>query len=197
MAINAAIFEKGYTYEQYQELVSRLTQEGKTSGTDQSEALIEYTKLNEQRMHRAAKTFKLQDETVAALRRIERPQYWVVLAEAWCGDAALNLPHIAAMAASNPNIQLRILLRDEHLPLMDQYLTNGGRAIPKLIAFDAETMDEQFQWGPRPAAAQQIVLDWKAAGGTDTNEKAVKVQKWYAKDRGKTIQEEFTVISNP
>lgn len=41
---------------------------------------------------------------------------------------------------------------------MDLHLTNGGRAIPKLIVFD-ENDNKIFQWGPRPVEAQNLLQD--------------------------------------
>ena len=37
------------------------------------------------------------------------------------------------MAELNPAITLRIVLRDQQPELMNEYLTNGAQAIPKLI----------------------------------------------------------------
>ncbi|GJM60052.1 thioredoxin family protein [Persicobacter diffluens] len=196
IAIPFEKIEQGYSYAEYRALTDQLLSEGKTTGDNQSEAMIEYTQLNVQRMKRAEKVFMLNEETEKHLQAIDRPIYWVVLSEAWCGDAALNLPAIAKMAEVNDHIKLSILLRDENPEVMDQYLTNGGRSIPKLIAVDAESGAELFTWGPRPAPAQQIVLDWKASGSTNPDEKNVAIQKWYAKDKGLTIQEEFIALLN-
>lgn len=44
-----------------------------------------------------------------------------MLTEGWCGDAAQNLPVINKIAEENPNINLKLVLRDENLELMDEF----------------------------------------------------------------------------
>ena len=39
---------------------------------------------------------------------------------------------------------------------MDHYLTNGSRSIPKLIAIDAVTGVELFNWDLDPKARKQL-----------------------------------------
>ncbi len=97
--------------------------------------MAEYTRLNQYRMHRLDKTVKLDLDLQQLAFQINAPQTWYVLTEAWCGDAAQNLPVIAKVAALNPHIKLTMLLREEHLEIMNEYLTHGGKSIPKLIAW--------------------------------------------------------------
>jgi hypothetical protein len=78
----------------------------------------------------------------------------MVLTEPWCGDSAFLLPVIAEAAALNDAVSLRILLRDDHLDVMDQYLTDGSRSIPKLVVLSNDGT-ERCTWGPRPDGAQQ------------------------------------------
>ncbi len=67
-----------------------------------------------------------------------------------------------SIANHNENIKIRYILRDENPEVMDDYLTNGGRSIPKLVALEEDTLEEQFTWGPRPQEVQQKMLDYKA-----------------------------------
>ena len=122
------------SYQEYITTVKELLAQGKSTGYEQSEALTNYSLLNDRRMKRLDKTIKLSIETVQEIKTIKEPQTWLVITEGWCGDAAQNLPVINKIAALNENIDLKLVLRDEHLELMDLFLTNGGRAIPKLIA---------------------------------------------------------------
>ena len=69
------------------------------------------------------------------------------------------------MAEVNSNINLQLVLRDENLELMDLFLTNGGRSIPKLIALDKD-LNILFTWGPRPQTATNMVLDYKTKHGS-------------------------------
>ena len=63
----------------------------------------------------------------------------MVISEGWCGDAAQILPVINKMALVSNKIEFRIVLRDENPALMDAFLTNGGKAIPKVIMIDNES----------------------------------------------------------
>ena len=63
----------------------------------------------------------------------------LVIAEDWCGDASNTVPIIAKLAARLPGLELRVILRDENPEVMDQYLTNGARSIPIVIALDEDS----------------------------------------------------------
>ncbi len=182
--------QKGITYNAYLELTETLVAQNKSSGSEQSDDLATYTKLNLQRMRRIGKTTTLLPELLKTLNQIDSPQIWLLLSETWCGDAAQNLPVINLMAEANPKIQLRILLRDQNLELMDAYLTNGARSIPKLICFDAVKNIELFNWGPRPAGAQTLAIELKHSGA-DKETKGLALQKWYAADKGISCQNEI------
>lgn len=186
-------FESGYTYSEYRELATNLLSKGNTTGPDQSEAMIEYTKLNEHRMSRLDKTIELDDELVSRLKKMPCGIRWVLLTEAWCGDAAQNVPILNKMAEASPSIELRLLLRDEHLDIMDQYLTNGGRSIPKLIILD-EDMNEIGTWGPRPKEIQDMVMENKRTSNMPYSEFSKVVQKWYAQNKGKELQREMIEV---
>ncbi|MBL7902261.1 MAG: thioredoxin family protein [Bacteroidia bacterium] len=180
-------------YSAYLSLTEKLVAENKTSGNEQREDLVAYTKLNLQRMQRIGKTTHLLPELVQTLQLIQQPQLWVIITETWCGDAAQNLPIIHLMAEKNPKIQVRIVLRDQHPELMDQYLTNGARSIPKLIVFDESGEKEFFNWGPRPKGAQELAMELKNQGA-DHETKALAVQKWYLADKGLSMQEEINTL---
>jgi len=153
---------------------------------------LDYLKLNWQRSHRIEKTYTVSDELRVTIEAITEPQLWMVLTEPWCGDSAQNLGYIIKMAACNPKIDLRILLRDQNLDIMDQYLTNGKRGIPKLVAFAADGK-ELFRWGPRPAAAQAIFDEGKAAG-QEKEEIMKAMHLWYGRNRGKALEQEFLAL---
>ncbi|HXB92130.1 MAG TPA: thioredoxin family protein [Puia sp.] len=193
--VDADYVDKAMTYEGYVRMMDDLLAEGKTTGPDQSEAYIHYTQLNQQRMHRLQKTTILLPAAKEAMIAVIRPQTWLVLTEAWCGDAAQSLPVIHALAKLNSLITLRLILRDENLGLMDQYLTNGvSRSIPKLIALDSLTKEELFTWGPRPAVLQETFLKMKADGVPYDHIKE-ELQRWYNKDRTASIQTELAGLA--
>jgi len=183
--------DKSLTYSAFKKLTEDLLAKNKTTGANQSADYIEYTKLNFQRMQRIEKTVHLQPEMIDALQNNPAPLYWVVLAEAWCGDVAQNLPIIAKMADAAPNIELCVLLRDENPEIMDAYLTNGGRSIPKLICLKQTDLSELGQWGPRPKTVQEMVLQHKKDQKETYAEFSKIVQMWYTKDKGISLQNEF------
>jgi hypothetical protein len=188
----ASSLEHGMGYPEYRGLIRNLLDQGKTTGPDQREELIHYTELNWQRMMRVEKTTSLTESVQQRFSRDLDPVVWLVLTEAWCGDAATNVPVLAAVADAHPNIRLALLLRDEHPAIMDQFLTNGGKAIPKLIALDSASGDVRYTWGPRPEPAQAMVRAWKAnPNGESYHDFAGRIQLWYAKDRSRTLQEEL------
>ena len=185
--------EKAMTFAEYEKLIDDLLADGKTTGTNQSEAMVGYGRLNRQRMTRLEKTIDLDETVRTVVRGNKRPMVWLVITEGWCGDAAQNVPVIEKIAAESDKIETRYILRDEHLDLMDRFLTNGARSIPKLIALDAETLEVLGSWGARPQAAQDLFSKMKADG----TEKAVileEMQRWYNADKGRSVQNEFEVL---
>ncbi len=184
--------KQAMSYEQYIDLVHQLLSEDKTTGPNQSEEMIAYTRLNVQRMRRLNKTIILDDLLVEKLSNLTKPWIWLVLTEAWCGDAAQNIPVLAKMAGQTANIKLHLLLRDEHPEIMEAYLTDGGRSIPKLICLTPD-LTEVGTWGPRPVAAQQIMAQYKTNPGIDKKVFIEAVQEWYAKDKTKSMQQEFVL----
>jgi len=189
--------EQYYSYNSFLRLMEDLVMAGKTTGIYQSASLIYFTKLNLQRLLRWDKTFQLSNETTATISSA-KPQIWWVITEAWCGDAAQTLPVINKMAeASSGNIKLRIIMRDEHTDIMNQYLTNGGRSIPKLIAI-GDNGNELFNWGPRPAAPQKMMMDWKSNNnGLTLDDIEKQIHLWYAKDKGISTEKELTNLLRP
>jgi hypothetical protein len=188
--ITKELIDSAYTYISYRTMVDERFANGETTGPIQSEYLLNYTKLNIQRMHRLDKTFDVAPEVNSRLQALTCDIYWLVLAEAWCGDAAQNLPILHKMAESSHHIHLRVLLRDEHLDIMDSFLTNGARAIPKLILLDGD-MNVKAIWGPRPSVPQQMVMDNKRTGAMTYEELSPMLHKWYAENKGADLQKEM------
>ena len=182
--------ENTISYNEYTDLVSNLLAEGKATGPNQSEDLTHYSLLNDKRMKRLNKTTKLSEETIQSLQEINEEQTWLLITEGWCGDAAQNSPIINKMAEVNDKIQLKVALRDENLELMDLFLTNGGRAIPKLIALDKDN-NVINTWGPRPTVATKMVADYKAEHGVIDAQFKQDLQVWYNKNKGESLQEDF------
>lgn len=182
--------ERAMSYEAYLALIDTLLSEGKTTGTNQSEAMVGYGRLNRQRMQRLEKRLHLDGETRETISAAERPQVWLVITEGWCGDAAQNIPVIEKVAAENAKITTRYILRDENLELMDRYLTNGARSIPKLLALDADSLEVLWTWGARPQAAQDL-FDEQKADGAAKPDILEAMQRWYNEDKGRSVSSEL------
>lgn len=185
--------EKGMTFEQYSRLTDELVAAGQTTGPNQTVELAEYTKLNQSRMRRLMKNAPLSQSLIETARNLRVNWIWLILTEAWCGDAAQNIPTIEKIAIENDRITTLYLLRDENLELMDKYLTNGGRAIPKLICLDAETFEEIGTWGSRPAAAYDLFYSLKEQS-LEKTEIIERIHRWYVEDNTRSLQKEFEVL---
>lgn len=180
--------ERSMSYQEYRILIDSLMDQNKTTGENHSEAMLNYTNMNLTRMKKWDKRYFPSEEVNGAIKEKSK-ETWLLITEAWCGDAAHSVPVLSKLSDENPNIDLRIVLRDENLDLMDLYLTNGGRSIPKLIRLDADKV-EIDNWGPRPKAAQEIVVNAKK-NGVDYSEYVKNLQVWYARDKGKSLEEEI------
>lgn len=182
--------EKGVSYEDYRQLTIGLAAAGKTTGPDQSENYVHYTVLNAQRIKRGDKTIELVPELKQIITSITQPVYILVINEAWCGDGAQIIPVFGKIKEASPLIDLKVVLRDEHPELMDQYLTDGTkRSIPVFIILDHEKK-ELFHWGSKPVAVQQLINSLKAEG-MEADLIKEKQHLWYARDRGVSIQQEL------
>jgi len=183
--------EKSLSYQKYKELVDDLLVEGKSTGRDQTDDLLNYSKLGKARMKRLDKTFKLSERAIENIRNSTKKYSWIVLTEGWCGDAAHALPIINKVAEISKNIDLRIVLRDENELLMDKFLTNGNRSIPKLIAIDTDTKEVIDSWGPRPTEATLMVKNYKEKFGTLDADFKKGLQVWYNANKGINIEEDI------
>ena len=182
-----------YNYSNYRDLVIELSEKNECTGEISAEH-VAATKINAQRMKRLDKQIILNDKIKAALK-INKQWTWVILIESWCGDGAQNLPIIAKIAELSPNIELKILLRDQNPTLMDKYLTNGSKSIPKLICYEKGTEREIGIWGPRPKAIQEMVNVFKSNNPNISHDEFVKnLHLWYAQNKAEALQEELTQL---
>jgi len=184
--------EQGIDYKTYRQLVDKLLAEGHTTGPDHSEAMLHYSKMNVQRMSRVDKTASLNNELSSAIEHLKEKYKLLVITEGWCGDAAQIIPIFNKMALAAPGkFELKFVLRDKNLPLIDAHLTNGGRAIPVLLILDETAEKVLASWAPRPQVLQALLKDWKKES-TDMLLIAEKLHGWYAKDKTQTTQAELS-----
>ena len=195
--MNAVIkdsLQRSMSYEVYRNLVKQLADENSTTGLEKTEALTNYTKLNDRRMKRWDKMIKVSDENKAQIKSFKVSMTWLIITESWCGDAAHVIPALNKISELNPGIDIKIVLRDENLELMDSFLTNGGRAIAKVIIIDNATGNVVNTYGPRPTDATHLVSRYKAKRGQLTPEFKEDLQRWYNGDKGQNIIKDLTHI---
>ncbi len=179
------------TFEDYQYFFKSIIDGHYTEAPYNQPLYLNYVRLNESRQKRWLKTGELSEETIDAVYTIESKQFWTVVTEPWCGDASHIIPFIEKMAELNDKITIDYELRDDDdLNTIDNFLTNGGRSIPILIARDANKQD-LWHWGPRPADAQFLYLKNKNSLMSNDEQKLV-LQNWYNDDKGEKIQREIS-----
>ena len=187
---------RSYNYEEYKKIVTKYAEEYTTSG-EQLKERIAATLINAQRMKRIDKQCIINYNLHTLTNQLYKKQTWLVISETWCGDSAQCIPVMAKIAELNTNIKLEIIFRDEHLDIIDSFLTNGCRSIPKLICIDEESESVNFIWGPRPKAIKDKVLELKKDNVAIEHEELVKnIHLWYAQDKTKSIQSEFIELLN-
>lgn len=176
-------------FQQYKELFEQILNSPMPEAPYNDEHYMNYTKLNWSRMNRWLKTIHLTEEQKSKISSIEEPQNWIVITEPWCGDAAHIVPFIYLIAAENSNIHLDFVLRDEGNGLIDNYLTNGSKSIPKLIIRNQEGQDLSV-WGPRPEKTRLFLEELKAKELSFEDLK-IELQNWYNTDKGNEILSEI------
>lgn len=180
---------KAMSYSEYVLLFKQLVAEDRTTGEPTLEK-IEYTKLNWSRSKRLDKTILLSEEQKNCCATINKKQTWLVITEPWCGDAAQSLPFFNKIAENSEKIELKIVLRDENLDLIDSFLTNGSRSIPKLLILD-ENYNLINHWGPRSKVASKLVTDYILEHGQIEDQLKTDLQIFYNENKGVAILEEI------
>lgn len=190
-AITKDILNSAYNYEEYKTLIADLLANNRTTNEENSESMLNYTKMNMQRTSRWDKRGKIDEELTALIKKISSEQVWLVITEGWCGDAAQILPFVSKMAELNDSIELKLILRDQHPEVMDGFLTDGSRSIPKVVILDKESLEVLGSWGPRPKVAHTDYMQKRADVNYENSKAAEDLHLWYARDKGKTTQEEL------
>ena len=186
------VIEKGFSYPDFVQFTQKLVDENKTTGANQSQAYLDYTRMCLQRMGRWNKTAKVSPKMTRLIASVQKPQFWLVITEAWCGDGAQSIPYLAKLSALNSNIKLRIIMRDEYPEIMNAYLTNGARSIPKLVAFSEDLKVELFTWGPKPLYLMNRHKEYKQdPKGLPYAGFLEEIHLWYAKNKNHDLEDEL------
>jgi thioredoxin-like negative regulator of GroEL len=190
--INQALAD-ARSYPDYRAHLTELLAEGKTTGPNQSESYVQFAQLNQSRMDRLDKRDRFITEMIEILGQLDKPVLMLAITEGWCGDAAQIIPLIYHMTKATDQLDLQLVLRDEHPDLMSQFLTDGARSIPKVIFLDAATKAVLGDWGPRPAVPQQMTMDYKhlPEPKPDYDSYQKELHTWYARDKTASTQREL------
>jgi len=174
--------------EQYQEFFKKVISKEIIKPPYEDEFYFNYTEANFKRRASVAKKVELNKKLYNELDNTTRNWTWILITEPWCGDASFIQPIIEAICLAG-EIELKIALRDKQEDIMNAYLTNGGKAIPKLVVLDKD-LNELFNWGPRPAALQNEIQNLLKNNGTN-DEKLKLAHQWYRKYGNDTVQQEL------
>jgi glutaredoxin len=99
---------------------------------------------------------------VDAFTRLPKPLNVLVLSEDWCSDCTDNVPILNRIAEESGKLNVRILSRDEHPEIADQYLKDGKyRSIPAIIFMD-EQMNDIGAFHERPQSVTDLRAQKKA-----------------------------------
>ncbi|SFJ30544.1 thioredoxin family protein [Myroides guanonis] len=185
--------EKSKSYPDYRTFVSEALQNNPQK-LEIEDTMLPYATLNETRLKRLDKTTQIGEQSALKIQELKKSYIWLVITESWCGDAAQCLPILNKLAELSDLIDMRLVFRDQNLELMDLFLTNGGRAIPKLLVLDPETKEVLNHWGPRPAGAVAYVENYKATHGALDEAGKEGLFKWYNENKGEQIEEEVVAM---
>jgi len=191
--ITKTLIQKALNYTEYRSLINELLAENRVTGDfmKNNDWMLEYTKQNNHRMDRGSTVFKATDALKETITSISEPWIWLVITEGWCGDAAQIIPAFVKMVDLNPKFSIKFILRDAHPKVMDAFLTNGSRAIPKLVVLNTNTLEVMGTWGPRPAVPQQMTEDYKNNADKNFDKYVEVLHNWYNEDRFESIQKEL------
>jgi len=84
----------------------------------------------------------------------------LVVTEAWCMDSLMNVPVIAKIVETSPNITMKIIFRHEH-PGLSQYFSDQGYDNIPLCWVMHEEFSFCGAWVERPQSAYRKLDAWK------------------------------------
>lgn len=199
--ITYELLENAMNYPTYVEMVRELCARRKTTGNPEFRGKFWVDLMIESLacIDNLLKSAQLDKNILKAIKKQEMPLTWLAVTEAWCIDSAHSLPIIYKMSETNPNINMKVILRDAPSKVIDNFLTRGGRSIPKVICLDAESLVVLGTWGPRPIelqakmmlrvrAVNKLLAEDDDKAEDRTNEVVSIAKKWYKEDQTESIQ---------
>lgn len=132
--MDKARFEKGLTYEQFKQGMTR----------------------NRERLEDSERKVEVDPEAVRFFSSLPAPLNVVVLAEDWCGDVIANLPVLGRLAKAAPKLNVRVFYRDQNVDLIERWLNQGKYQSIPVFAFFDERFRELGHWIERPASVTEL-----------------------------------------
>lgn len=148
-----------------------------------------YYELGMQRMSRVLKTYTPDENHLQVLKEKNFKGKVLIITESWCGDSSQITPVVNAFFEGKNEV--KIFYRDSDTTLIDAFLTDGARAIPKVL-FLNENFEVFATWGPRPKYGLELLKKFKENPESYPREKFYNdLQVYYARNKGKDIIEEI------
>ena len=117
-------------------------------------AYLAQMRSNKERFEQRMAGTELTPADREAIRR--RKLKILVITEDWCGDALVGFPGLARLVEGEPDVEMRVFLRDANPDVMDQYLKRGlYRTIPVIVFFD-EQMNELARYMERQDVVTEL-----------------------------------------
>ncbi|MGB1048290.1 MAG: thioredoxin family protein [Rhodothermales bacterium] len=151
-----------------------------------------YSKYNLERQCRVVDLWAASESFSKAVMKAPANSDWLFLTDDWCVDSAYSLPLVHWGAEQRDDLTLRILLKDDHPRIMDAFLTNGKRSIPKFVGLDQEGQT-QFVWGPQPDLIRDIRQRLIKSGAEGRIVSSTTVE-WYAENGWLEVERELTQV---
>ncbi len=174
--------------EDYHKFFEKVSNQKGTEAPYDDEGFLLYTIANFKRSNKIRTKVNLDKKLYNELNSGTDTWTWVLITEPWCGDASFTQPIIEAVCLAG-DIDLKIALRDKEKTMMNAYLTDGGKSIPKLVVLN-EHLIEIFQWGPRPQELQAKIKNLLNNNGS-YDEKLKLAHQWYRKYGSEALQLEL------
>lgn len=173
-------WDKGVSFKEYLEISKKQIESPKTQFDEEKKP---YYILGIQRMERMLKTFHPTEEDFQKLESKNFNGKILVITEGWCGDASQCTPVVHQFFKGKNKV--RFFFRDSDTSLINQFLTDGNQAIPKVLILN-ENFEVINTWGPRPKHGLELLAKFKNDPENYPRETFYNdLQVYYAKNKGK------------
>lgn len=158
-----------------------------TAGLTYSEYLQTGTEEQRRRWQQVYDAAQITEPQQNLLNGFQRQINLLIISGIWCGDCVQQCPLIARIAEACPKkIYLRLVDRDQHRDLAEQFRLNGGDRVP-VVLFLSEDFEFCSAYGDRTlnryrAFAKKYLGPACPTGitGPDTDELTATMSDWVA-----------------